>query len=171
LMALAGHAVYHDAIRSTLLAALCIRNFPSPTVERHNKPEIEVKTSPELILNPLIISKDKDERVMIETSVNSVRISITWKKSDETDTMLAKRFSQFLALRASQFHILRRKPLPGWDISFLITNAHLETMLKHKLVDWMIDFIQEIGKDMKDMKIALNPRARTVAREFLQTWQ
>lgn len=36
---------YLNAIRGTLDAALCLRNFPSQTVERHNKPEIETRYS------------------------------------------------------------------------------------------------------------------------------
>jgi hypothetical protein len=31
--------------------------------------------------------------------------------------------------------------LQGYDISFLITNFHSETMLKHKLVDFIIQCI------------------------------
>lgn len=34
---------YLNAIRGTLDAALCLRNFPSQTVERHNKPEVETR--------------------------------------------------------------------------------------------------------------------------------
>ncbi len=32
---------YLDAVRSTLTAAMCLENFSSQVVERHNKPEIE----------------------------------------------------------------------------------------------------------------------------------
>lgn len=34
---------YLDAVKSTLTAAACLRNFPSQNVERHNKPEVEVR--------------------------------------------------------------------------------------------------------------------------------
>ena len=34
---------YLDAVKSTLFAAVCIRNFPSQIVERHNKPEVEIR--------------------------------------------------------------------------------------------------------------------------------
>lgn len=51
-------------------------NFASQIVERHNKPEIEVGTSPELLLNPIVIHRSEYEKVMIESSVNSVRMSI-----------------------------------------------------------------------------------------------
>ncbi|KAI4993921.1 hypothetical protein ZWY2020_008234 [Hordeum vulgare] len=32
---------------------MCLQNFPCQEVERHNKPEVELKTSPELLLNPV----------------------------------------------------------------------------------------------------------------------
>lgn len=59
--------------------------------------------------------------------------------------------------RADSFIVLRRKPVPvcifdssdfssnsyfqGYDISFLITNTHTETMLKHKIVDFIIQSV------------------------------
>lgn len=36
-------APYLTAIRHSLDSALCLRNFPSQVVERHNKPEVEVR--------------------------------------------------------------------------------------------------------------------------------
>ncbi|CDP14670.1 unnamed protein product [Coffea canephora] len=43
--------LYLTCIRNTLEAAMCLQNFPCQEVERHNKPEVELKTSPELLLN------------------------------------------------------------------------------------------------------------------------
>lgn len=37
---------YLDAIRSTLTAAICLQNFSSQEVERHNKPEVESRSAP-----------------------------------------------------------------------------------------------------------------------------
>ena len=34
---------YLGAVRSTLTAALCLENFSSQVVERHNKPEVEAQ--------------------------------------------------------------------------------------------------------------------------------
>mgnify|MGYP001800400970 FL=1 len=34
---------YLDAVRKTLHASMCVENFSSQVVERHNKPEVEVK--------------------------------------------------------------------------------------------------------------------------------
>lgn len=35
---------YLNAVRHTLTAAMCLENFSSQIVERHNKPEVEVKS-------------------------------------------------------------------------------------------------------------------------------
>ncbi|VEL28204.1 unnamed protein product [Protopolystoma xenopodis] len=103
---------YLIAIRHTLNAALCIENFPSQVVEGHNKPEVEVKTSKELLLNPVVISRNEKERVLVEGSVNSVRISICIKQSDEIERLLCHKFTRFMMMRADDFVILRRKPVP-----------------------------------------------------------
>ena len=127
---------YLDAIKTTLHASLCIENFASQIVERHNKPEIEVgyvaptclgltprsqvsapsrilrSTSRELLLNPIVIHRSENEYVMIETAVNSVRISIKVKQIDEMDAILANKFSRMIMQRADNFIVLRRKPMP-----------------------------------------------------------
>eukprot|EP01029_Cantina_marsupialis_P013446 TRINITY_DN2975_c0_g1_i1.p1 TRINITY_DN2975_c0_g1~~TRINITY_DN2975_c0_g1_i1.p1 ORF type:complete len:185 (-),score=28.59 TRINITY_DN2975_c0_g1_i1:327-881(-) len=59
------------------------------------------------------------------------------------------------------------KPFYG-DISFLITNHHLYSMAKDKLVDFIIQFMQDVEKEISDMRIALNSRARSVAQHFLK---
>lgn len=55
----------------------------------------------------------------------------------------------------------------GYDISFLITNFHTEDMLKHKLVDFIVHFMEEVDKEISEMKLFLNARARFVAEAFL----
>lgn len=76
---------YLQAVRSSLTAALALSNFASQTSERHNVPEIEAASSPELLLNPLTVSRNDTERVLIEPSVNSVRISLKVKQADEIE--------------------------------------------------------------------------------------
>jgi len=49
--------------------------------------------------------------------------------------------------RADNFIILRRRPMPGYDISFLVTATHTEIMYKQKLIDFLIHFMQEIDKE------------------------
>ncbi|KAK1252469.1 hypothetical protein MKX08_003656, partial [Trichoderma sp. CBMAI-0020] len=178
---------YLQCVRSSLIAALTLSNFASQTTERHNVPEIEAQTSPEVLLTPLTIARNENERVLIEPSINSVRISIKIKQADEIENLLVHKFTRFLEMRAESFFILRRKPIPvssgwivvvkkcvlicdptqGYDISFLITNFHTEEMLKHKLVDFIIEFQEEVDKEISEMKLFLNARARFVAESFL----
>ncbi|KAG6903008.1 Actin- protein 2/3 complex subunit 4 [Termitomyces sp. Mi166 len=174
---------YLAAVRSTLTAALTLENFSSQVnillivlsillmsfkvVERHNKPEVEAGGSKEVLLNPLIISRNENERVLIEPSVNSIRLSIKIKQADEIERILCHKFTRFMMQRAESFIVLRRKPVPGYDISFLITNTHSETMLKHKIVDFIIQFMEEVDKEISEMKLSLNARARTVAESYL----
>ena len=189
---------YLAAVRRTLEAAICLVNFNSQVIERHNKPEIEVRSSKELILNPVIISRNEKERVLIEASINSVRISISIKQADDIERILVHKFTRFLMMRADNFVILRRKPVTnidshgkpivdgkvgasqenanggdvqppaGYDVSFLITNFHTESMYRYKIIDFIIHFMEEIDKEINEMKLAINARARITAEEFLK---
>lgn len=64
------------------------------------------------MLNPLTVSRNENERVFIEPSVNSVRISIKIKQADEIEHILVHKFTRFLTQRAEAFLILRRKAMP-----------------------------------------------------------
>ncbi|KAF9173052.1 Actin- protein 2/3 complex subunit 4, partial [Mortierella sp. AD010] len=59
---------------------MCLESFSSQVAERHNKPEVEAGVSREVLLNPLVVSRSERERVLIESSVNSIRISIAIKQ-------------------------------------------------------------------------------------------
>ena len=73
---------------------------------------MEVRFDKELLLNPLLISRNEQEKILIEGSINAVRVSVKIKQSDAMDIMLADRFSRFLMQRAEDFEILRRKAVP-----------------------------------------------------------
>eukprot|EP00930_Biecheleria_cincta_P003190 TRINITY_DN104121_c0_g1_i1.p1 TRINITY_DN104121_c0_g1~~TRINITY_DN104121_c0_g1_i1.p1 ORF type:complete len:176 (-),score=31.01 TRINITY_DN104121_c0_g1_i1:32-559(-) len=158
---------YLEVIRNTLNAALCLQNYPSQVVERQNRPEIEFQDTPAVVLKPLVIARDEKERCLIEPSVNSVRISIKVKQSDDTEKMLCRKYARFFTQRAENFVILRRKPVNGYDISFLITNTHLQELIKERVVDFIIEFIEDIDREIKDMKIALNTRLRAAADAYM----
>ncbi|KCV71314.1 actin like protein 2/3 complex, subunit 4 [Fonticula alba] len=159
---------YLNAVKASLDASLCIENFPSQLVERHNKPEVEARSSKEDLLTPIVVSRNENERVLIESSINSVRISISIKQIDDIDRILCHKLTRFLMMRAENFVVLRRKAIAGYDISFLITNFHVEQMYKHKLVDFIIQFMEDIDKEISEMKLSLNARARICAEEFLK---
>jgi len=132
------------------------------------------------------IARNENEQVLIEPSINSIRISIKIKQADNIERILAHKLTRFFTGRAENFIILRRKPVPvptpqplwlpfavadlkGYDISFLITNFHTEAMLKHKLVDFIIQFMEEVDSEISEMKLFLNVRARYVAEGYLAT--
>ena len=81
---------YLACVRSTLTAAMCLQNFGCQEVERHNKPEVEVGKSPEVVLNPVVISRNEGERVKIEPSINSMRVSIKIKQADVLEEVLVE---------------------------------------------------------------------------------
>ena len=75
---------------------------------------------------PIIISKGESETCKIETSINSVRISISIKKGSELEFLLTRMLERFMSLRADKFDILRKKPaFEGYDFSFLISSDHM----------------------------------------------
>lgn len=55
--------------------------------------------------------KSLKEEVLVQKSINSVRISIKIKKNDELDSLLCRKFARFMMQRAENFIILRRKPV------------------------------------------------------------
>ncbi len=55
----------------------------------------------------------------------------------------------------------------GYDISFLITNEHMEEMWKHKLVDFIIHFMEEIDKEISSMKYVCVPVCVVSVSEFV----
>uniref|UniRef100_A0A7S2MKM8 Actin-related protein 2/3 complex subunit 4 n=1 Tax=Zooxanthella nutricula TaxID=1333877 RepID=A0A7S2MKM8_9DINO len=161
---------YLEDIRRALKVALCVRSFPSEVVERQHRPEIEFKDSPVLVVEPKCIARNENERCLIEQSINSTRISIKIRQSDDMERKLCKKFADFNAQRAEHLVILRRKPVEGYDLSFLITNTHLEQMLVDSVIDFLINFIQDIDKEIKDLKIMLNTRFRAAATAYMSQY-
>ena len=62
-------------------------------------------------MNRLVISRNANERVLIESSINSMRVSIKIKQADEIETILCKKFTRFMTQRAESFFIMRRKAI------------------------------------------------------------
>jgi actin related protein 2/3 complex subunit 4 len=90
---------------------------------------------------------------------------------DDVEVLLNKKFMRFIMQRAESFLVIRRKPVKEYDISFLITNVHTESMYKDKLVNFILDFMSDIDKDIKDMKIQQTSRFRLAAKTYLQAFK
>lgn len=48
-----------------------------------------------------------------------------------------------------------------------MTHTHLEKLWKHKLIDFIIQFMEDIDKEISGMKIAINARGRIIAQQFM----
>merc|ERR1712117_65373 len=119
-------------------------------------------------MTPVVISRSEHEKVKIEPSINSVRISVKIMQLDGLTEVLVDRYARFLMLRAEQFKILRRRACDGYDISFLVTNFSTEVLLRNQLVDFIIDFLATIDKQVSQLKLDVNSRAREVAKQILR---
>ena len=72
---------YLKNMQRSLDVALCIRDFASMRVEKHNKPEVEMlqfskKSTNDVNLNPIYLARSENEYCLIEPSINSVRVRI-----------------------------------------------------------------------------------------------
>ena len=157
---------YLKQIRDTLDATFNLRYFPSQLVERQTHPEVEFQDNPKLLMTQLLIAKSEQEKCLVEASVNSVRVSISIKKNQEIEILLTHMLERFLSLRADKFQILRKKPVDGYDYSFLVTDEHLQKYKKEELVNFILEFIQGIDKEINDMKLAIITQTRVAAAYF-----
>jgi actin related protein 2/3 complex subunit 4 len=162
-------ASYLAAVKETLNSVLNLRNFPSEAVEKHNKPYVETGESSDLKLNNITITRTEFDRCLIEPSINSVRISFAINQSLEIEKCIIHMFHKFLALRADKLELFRKKPLPGYDFTFLITNEHLETMHKEYIINFILLFMQDIEKEISDMKIELISQLRVSTFHFINS--
>ena len=148
-------------------ALLNLRHFPSQLVERQVHPEVEFQDNAKLLLAPIVVSKSENEHCLIEASINSVRVSIAIKKLSESEVLLTHMLERFMALRADKFEILRRKPAhEEYDFSFLITDDHLQRFKKEELINFMLEFIQGIDKEISEMKLSVINHSRIAACYF-----
>ena len=118
-------------------------------------------------MDNIVISKNEHETCLIETSINSVRVSVTIKKLDELSAMLTHMLERFMSLRADKFEILRKKPAhEGYDFSFLISADHLQVYKKEELINFIIEFIHGIDREVSDLKLCVTSHCAKTAAAF-----
>ncbi|KAI1717147.1 ARP2/3 complex 20 kDa subunit (ARPC4) domain-containing protein [Ditylenchus destructor] len=167
---------YLDDVRKAVDDAISLMRPPLKLKNEPIRPEVELRigTHEKMFDNVTISRGNGRERVFIESSTNSVRISVAMKQSDRIEFFLISRFSRIMGKQADNFIILRRKPVVGYDISFLATVDHVfnvESKIRRQtIVDFIIYFIREIDKEIKELKIALNARARAASEQFLKNF-
>lgn len=162
---------YLEQVRSQLegsLLAIAKQRPPSRSSEPPNYPEVELGIGEPA--EPILVRRSEKETVLLERSSNSVRLSIGMKQADELEGYLCEKFSKFMMRRAEKFFILRRKAIEGYNISFLISNEQVQSDLQvQQVCDFVLFFMQEIDKEISDMKIDINARSRDIAEEFYRS--
>ena len=107
-------------------------------------------------MKTMTVARSDVEKCLIEASINSVRISVCIKKNQEIEILLTHMLERFLSLRADKFAIMRKKPAhEGYDFSFLVTDEHLIKFKKEELINFILEFIGGIDKEINDMKLAI----------------
>lgn len=162
---------YLALIRDTLMYTLCLRNFPSQKYEKINRPQVEVEENSELVNKPIVITRSEDEKVLIESSINSVRVSVVIKKHADIEKLIVGIYTKFLMNRANRLNLFRKVPREGYDISFLITNFHLEFYKKEEIIDYIVEFVQDFVKEVTDMKLTVNSQSRFSSTHFMEQLQ
>jgi len=144
-----SHQNYLATVRDALDSSLNLRFLPSEVVERQSHPEVEFNESAKLLTTPLHICKNEMEVCLIEGSINSVRVSFSIKKND-IEHLLTHMMQRFFALRADRFKIMRRVPEnpEKYDFSFLITEDHLAKYKKEELINFILEFMQGVDKEI-----------------------
>ena len=66
---------------------------------------------------------------------------------------------------------VRKKPVDTerFDFCFLISEDHLVKYHKHELVNFILEFIQGIQKEITEMKLALIQQSRIAAAHYMNT--
>lgn len=158
-------AQYSDDIADALYRGLCIRDFPCQEAERHNKPEVEFGTSEELVLPPVLVSRSSGERCLVESSINSCRVSFCFRDGDALDNALALEYFRFLGMKAETLPVLRKKPVIGYHISFLVTADMLRQLSTGRIVAFLVDFAEETPSFLRTVKCAVNSHTRKLAAQ------
>jgi ARP2/3 complex 20 kDa subunit (ARPC4). len=134
---------------------------------------VELQTSKELLLDPVIIrSFNASEKCLIESSINSVRVSYIFKfeEADKVEKMLGKEFLSYLQKRAVDFQIVRRVPVKDYSFSFLITNRHVDKLSKKKIIAFISFFMTFVESEISELKISINARGRSIASEYMKQY-
>lgn len=80
------------------------------------------------------------EKCLIESSINSVRVSFLFKQQNQTsadpiEQSILWKYMKFFQRRAETYQILRRQPIDGYSISFLILSTHVFDVIDDTNVD------------------------------------
>ena len=76
----------------------------------------------------------------------------------------------FFQQRAEKYVILRRKPVEGYSLSFLVLNTHIAKYGQDDILNVIQELLSQLDRECSDVKISINARARLVATEFMKAF-
>uniref|UniRef100_A0A8D2DZY7 Uncharacterized protein n=1 Tax=Theropithecus gelada TaxID=9565 RepID=A0A8D2DZY7_THEGE len=66
---------------------------------------------------------------------------------------------------------LLKETSEGYGVTFLITNFHTEQMYRHILVDFVIFFVEDMGREVSGMKLSMLATCVTATEELFMNLQ
>jgi actin related protein 2/3 complex subunit 4 len=120
----------------------------------------------------------KRESCLIESTGNSIRVSFLFKaqanaaakpNADPLEASILFQWMRFLMVK-EHHPLLRKKPLKGYSVTFLVTSRHLAIHGRQKVEDSILGFCAKIDKECSDIKLQVNAQARYVTTEFLKAF-
>ena len=120
----------------------------------------------------------KRESCLIESTGNSIRVSFLFKaqanaaakpNADPLEASILFQWMRFLMVK-EHHPLLRKKPIKGYSVTFLVTNRHLAIHGRQKVEDSILGFCAKIDKECSDIKLQVNAQARYVTTEFLKAF-
>ena len=177
-----NHGTYLEQIRFHLHDAITSLEKPSSSSTTDEKSKYPIRPYVELsnynnsndfkVTQQMISRKNTDkEKCYLEVSKNSIRVSFVFKQQssyDPIDQSILSKYMKFFQQRAEDYTILRRKPIEGYSVSFLILNTHVATFGIDNILEVVLDFLSQVDRECSDVKITINARARLVASEFMK---
>ena len=105
----ASYNAYVNTVKDRLNKALCLYNIPGVQPEH---PEIEFPSSPEFKLENIMVERNSSECCLIEPTINSARISLRIKQTDELERWLTHKWISFVTQAAyAEVHPPGYRPL------------------------------------------------------------
>lgn len=92
-----SHEAYLSSVQQCLSRVLCLYNVPGIQPEH---PEIEFQSCSDFKLDDITIERNADEHCFIEPTINSARISLKIRQTDELEMWLTRKWISFLTQAA-----------------------------------------------------------------------
>ncbi|GAX76159.1 hypothetical protein CEUSTIGMA_g3603.t1 [Chlamydomonas eustigma] len=137
----------------------------------HSLPEVEVHELPHQPQTSEIIDCSCGgikQNCLLEMSVNSVRMSFLFSHTPDFQSTLRKMLLRHMMQRADDLDILRRVPVQGYDISFLITAQHSKRLGADRLANFLLSFSGAVSASVTDMEKAIQLEGTASATDFLR---